>query len=234
MPVPADIGVLVTARNEADRLEATLFALAEAFPGAPVVVADDASDDATPWIARAAAGVEVVRAPEPVGKGGAATLGARAFAGAAGGGLRAVVLCDGDLGVSAGALIGLLPPLERGEADMAIAVFARPVGGGFGLALRAARRAVERETGLRLRAPLSGQRALRPAVLRAVLPFADGFGMETAMTIDAHRAGFGITEVELPLEHRTTGRTPAGFLHRARQRRDIRRAATSRREGATG
>lgn len=224
--------MLVTARNEADRLEATLSALTEAFPGAPVVVADDGSDDATPWIARGAAGVEVVRASERVGKGGAATLGARAFAGPAGAGLRAVVLCDGDLGVSAGALTGLLPPLERGAADMAIAAFARPVGGGFGLARRTARRAIERETGLRLRAPLSGQRALRPAVLRAVLPFADGFGMETAMTIDAHRAGFRITEVELPLEHRATGRTPSGFLHRARQRRDIRRAAISRRASA--
>jgi glucosyl-3-phosphoglycerate synthase len=48
------------------------------------------------------------------------------------------------------------------------------------------------------------------------------------MTIDAVRAGCRIAEIELPLEHRVTGRTPAGFLHRARQLRDIRRAARSR------
>ena len=222
--------MLVTARNEADRLQATLSALAEAFPGAPVIVADDASDDATPWIAHSAPGVELVRVPERLGKGGAATLGARVFAGEAALGLKAIVLCDGDLGVSAGALSALAAALERGEGDMAVAAFARPVGGGFGVALRAARWAVERRTGLRLRAPLSGQRALRPEVLRAVLPFADGFGMETAMTIDAHRAGFRITEVELPLEHRPTGRTPAGFLHRARQLRDVLDVYASRRQ----
>ncbi len=48
------------------------------------------------------------------------------------------------------------------------------------------------------------------------------------MTIDAVRAGLRIEEIELPLSHRATGRTPGGFLHRARQLRDIRRAARSR------
>jgi hypothetical protein len=37
------------------------------------------------------------------------------------------------------------------------------------------------------------------------------------MTIDAVRAGFRVSEVELPLAHRATGRTPRGFLHRGRQ-----------------
>ena len=40
------INVIVTARNEADRLGATLDALAESFPGARVIVADDGSTDA--------------------------------------------------------------------------------------------------------------------------------------------------------------------------------------------
>jgi hypothetical protein len=48
------------------------------------------------------------------------------------------------------------------------------------------------------------------------------------MTIDAIRSGRRIEEVELPLEHRVTGRTPAGFLHRARQLWDIRRAVRTR------
>ena len=49
-----DCLVIVTARNEAERIGATLAALALAFPGAIVFVADDGSADATPAIARAA------------------------------------------------------------------------------------------------------------------------------------------------------------------------------------
>jgi hypothetical protein len=66
-------------------------------------------------------------------------------------------------------------------------------------------------------------------VLRAVLPFAEGYGMETGMTIDAVRAGFRLREIELDLEHRATGRSVDGFLHRARQLRDFGRAYASRR-----
>jgi hypothetical protein len=53
--------------------------------------------------------------------------------------------------------------------------------------------------------------------------------METAMTIDAVRAGFRLVEVELELEHRSTGRTAAGFLHRFRQLLDIMRVYVRRR-----
>jgi hypothetical protein len=64
-----------------------------------------------------------------------------------------------------------------------------------------------------MRAPLSGQRALRAGALARLLPFADGFGMELGMTLDAARAGLSIVEVELDLEHRVTGASPAGFVH---------------------
>jgi hypothetical protein len=80
-----------------------------------------------------------------------------------------------------------------------------------------------------MEAPLSGQRALRAEVLPAVVPFAAGFGMETAMTIDAVRAGFRVAEIELDLEHRATGRTARGFAHRGRQLVDIVRAYLDRR-----
>jgi hypothetical protein len=249
----AEPAVLVTARNEADRLPATLAALAEAFPSGRIVVADDASTDTTVEVATRA-GAEVVRAPRRLGKGGAATLGAeRLLAGAAGDqrpGLMGrtpgavgmpgsvasgppaewlVVLCDGDLGSSAAELPRLVSAVERGDGDLAVAVFARRVGGGFGVALAASRAAIRVRTGLAPAAPISGQRAMRLGVLRAVVPFAPGFGMETAMTIDAHRAGFRLVEVELPLEHRATGRTAAGFRHRGRQLVDIARVYASRR-----
>jgi hypothetical protein len=66
-------------------------------------------------------------------------------------------------------------------------------------------------------------------VVRAVLPFAKGYGMETGMTIDAVRAGFRLREIELDLDHRATGRSVGGFVHRARQLRDIGHAYASRR-----
>jgi hypothetical protein len=88
---------------------------------------------------------------------------------------------------------------------------------------------VRRLAGAQIDAPLSGQRAMRVSTLRSLLPFADGWGLELGMTIDAVRAGYRIREIELPLTHRATGLTPAGFLHRTRQFRDIRRAARDRR-----
>jgi glycosyltransferase involved in cell wall biosynthesis len=229
--VPAEIAIVVTAHNEADRLGETLSALGEAFPGARVIVADDASEDATAEVARAA-GAEVVTAPQRLGKGGVATLAAERARGH-GGSAPLLVLCDGDLGASARQLPALVQAVERGDGDLAVAAFARRVGGGFGVAVGFARRTIRRLTGLEPRAPISGQRALAPPVVDAVLPFADRFGMEIGMTVDAHRAGFRLVEVELDLEHRATGRTAAGFAHRARQLRDFLRVYASRRRGRT-
>jgi glycosyltransferase involved in cell wall biosynthesis len=218
--------VIVTARNEADSLSETLGALAQALPGARLVVADDASTDATPHVALQQ-GVELVRAPRRLGKGGAATLAARLLLEAAE--PPTVLLCDGDVGSSARSLTRLIDALAPGQADLTVASFTRREGGGFGIALGFARWTVRRLTGLDLAAPISGQRALRPPVLPAVVPFARGFGMEIGMTVDAHRAGFGLTEVELDLEHRATGRSAAGFRHRGRQLLDFLRVYISRR-----
>src|SRR5829696_220624 len=96
--------VIVTAHNEADRLPATLAALAAAFPGARVLVADDGSTDGSAEVA-AAHGVEVVRSERNVGKGGAATLAAQRLLPPAGESDSPIVLlCDGDLATSAEAL----------------------------------------------------------------------------------------------------------------------------------
>jgi len=66
-------------------------------------------------------------------------------------------------------------------------------------------------------------------VLRAVLPFAPKYGMETGMTIDAVRAGYRIGEYELQLAHRATGKSFKGFIHRFRQMVDFARVYISRR-----
>jgi glycosyltransferase involved in cell wall biosynthesis len=219
--------VIVTAYEEADRLPATLAAVATAFPGARVIVADDGSSDGSGDVAERH-GAEVVRALRTIGKGGVATLAAeRAMADALAGSV--VVFCDGDLGESAAHLPALVAEVREGRADLAVAAFARRVGGGFGLARGFSRWAIRRRSGFTADAPISGQRALRVEVLPVVVPFAPRFGMETAMTIDAVRAGFRVTEVELPLEHRATGKTWRGFLHRGRQLVDFALVYWSRR-----
>jgi hypothetical protein len=138
------------------------------------------------------------------------------------------LLCDGDLGSSASALTSLVEAIERGECDLAVAAFSRRDGGGFGIAVGFARWAIRRRCGLETNAPISGQRAMRADVLRATLPFAAGYGMEIGMTIDAVRAGNALREYEVDLSHRATGRTLAGFAHRAGQLRDFVLAYASR------
>jgi glycosyltransferase involved in cell wall biosynthesis len=208
-----DTVCIVTAHNEADRLGATLAALAEAFPGARVLVADDGSTDGSAAVA-SAAGAEVVRSERPRGKGGTASLAAERLLAD----LPAlVVLADGDLADTAARLGPVADVVRRGEAELAVADFTRRVGGGFGMALGFARWAIRSRSGLELRAPISGQRVMAGRVLPAVVPFAPRFGMEIGMTVDAARAGFRVAEVPVDLAHRATGRTLRGFAHRARQ-----------------
>ena len=220
--------VIVAARNEADRIVATLDALGKAFPDAPLYVADDRSTDQTAPLASGRAQVVRAGGANVRGKGGAMTAAAR-VALESQPGAATFVLCDGDLGESAGSLTALAGAVEGGECDLAVAAFTLKQGGGFGIAVGFARRAIRRLTGLELAAPISGQRALRRALLERVLPFAPGFGMETAMTIDAVRAGGTVKEIELELAHRATGRTVAGFIHRGRQLVDFVRVYISRR-----
>ena len=90
------------------------------------------------------------------------------------------------------------------------------------------RTAIRWLTGFAPAEPLSGQRAVRRECLEACRPLAEGFGLETAMTIDAVRLGFRVGEVPIDMSHRATGRTLSGFLHRAGQGIDILRAVVPR------
>ncbi|HEX5375652.1 MAG TPA: glycosyltransferase [Solirubrobacterales bacterium] len=223
---PDALAVVVAARNEGDRIAATIAALRGAFPRAAIWVADDASTDGTSEVAMTA-GAQVVSRGRPHGKG--ANVTAAAEAALDGGAPEVVLLCDGDLGSSAAALAPLVEAVESGECDLAVAAFGRRVGGGFGLALGFAHWSIRRLCGFEAEAPISGQRAMRAEVLRAALPFAQGYGMEIGMTVDAVRAGFRVGEYELDLSHRATGRTLAGFAHRGRQLVDFGSAYVARR-----
>jgi glycosyltransferase involved in cell wall biosynthesis len=219
--------VLVAARDEEDRIEATVGALARTFASARIIVADSASRDETGTIA-AAAGAVVVRSGPRGGKGAAMTAAVNAALGTARP-ADTVVLCDGDLGESAALLAPLAEAVESGRCELAVAAFRHRRGGGFGIAVGFARWAVRSLTGVQTRAPISGQRAVRAELLAGLVPFAPGFGMEVGMTADALRAGARLEEVELDLEHRATGRTAAGFAHRARQLAAFARVYAARR-----
>ncbi len=221
--------MLVAARNEERSIGATVSALARAIPAARVWVVDDGSRDQTAALA-SAAGARVFSCPRALGKGAAMTLAAGGVLSELESGQEPVLLlCDGDLGSSAAELSELVEMVRCGSADIAVGAFRTSQGGGFGLALAFARWALRRRCGMSARAPISGQRALSVRSLEQLLPFAGGYGMELAMSIDAVRAGMRVVEVDLDLSHSAGGRTPAGFGHRARQLVDFMRVYLSRR-----
>jgi len=220
--VSGRVVALVAARDEADVIGATVAALRGLGSIAEVVVVDDGSRDRTASEALAA-GASVMRLERPRGKGRALEGALRRLPGA-----DVWLLADGDLGRSAAELGAVLAPVLDGDADVAIGVFPPGPGGGFGLVKRTAARAIRLLTGFEAREPLSGQRAVTAEALAAVRPLAGGFGLETAMTVDALRAGLRVVEVEAALSHRPTFRDPKGFAHRGRQGLDILRAMIPR------
>jgi glycosyltransferase involved in cell wall biosynthesis len=218
---PARTAAVVPARNEESTVGATVRAL-RALAIDEVVVVDDASTDATATAALAA-GATVIRIPRRAGKGTAMEGALRRLPDA-----DLWVFADADLGGSASGLGALLDACARG-ADLAIAVLPPQEGAGLGSVRRFAAWSIRRLGGVHVSAPLSGQRAVTKACLGAVRPLANGFGVETAMTIDAARAGFRVEEVPVPgLRHRPTGRGLRGFAHRGRQGMEIARAVLAR------
>jgi len=197
---------LVPARDEASTVAATVRALREIVD--QVVVVDDGSSDGTGSLALQA-GATVLRIPGHAGK-GAAVEGAL---------LRLPphpgvwLFADADLGASAAGIAALLPAVMNGRADMTVALFPPQTGGGLGTVKRLSAAGIKALSGYRADQPLSGQRALSAACLAAVRPIAGGFGMETAMTIDAARAGMRIIEVAVE-----------GLTHRGREGLHIARA----------
>ena len=212
---------LVAARNETGRIGPGVSALLPLVD--EVVVVDDGSTDATGSEA-SAAGATVLRSRGRNGKGGALEGALRRLEPA-----DVWLLADGDLGATAAGLVRLVEVVSSGGADLAIAVLPPARSGGFGLVKRAAAHLIRGQSGFRASEPLSGQRALTGHALEAVRPLASGFGVETAMTIDAVRAGLRVVEIPIEgLEHRSTYRTPRGFLHRGRQGWDIAKAVLPR------
>ena len=221
---------IVPAYNNAATVGATVTALRTVPDVLDVIVVDDGSRDRTAAVA-SSAGATVIELARNRGKGGAV-----AAAIAASGAPEIYLLIDADLGATAAHAPELLGPIVASEADMTIAVFgahdqdgagARQRRGGFGLVKRLAAQVLWVETGTKFAEPLSGQRAVRGALLRS-LEFAEGFGLEIGLTLDATMRGATITEIEVRFAHQPTGRDLGGFAHRVRIGRDVMRAASAR------
>ncbi|RKN84679.1 glycosyltransferase family 2 protein [Paenibacillus ginsengarvi] len=211
------VSIVVPAWNEENTIGATLEALHRirgktSHPlWSELIVVDDGSTDLTAERASRWATV-VIEHERRLGKGAAMRSGWMRAKG------DIVLFADADLEHSAEHLAGLLEPVRRGEADMAVARFEQPSArGGFGLAKRFAGNGIYRMTGLRFEAPLSGQRAVRSELLRKMRHVPVGFGIEVGLTIDAARLGYRICEVPLPLCHREMGKSLSGFWHRGGQ-----------------
>lgn len=215
--------LLIPAHNEADRVVETLQGVRSALRSlaldhAQILVIDDGSSDRTAQAAWEGGATDVIRLEVRHGKGGALNAGLRQARG------QLIVTVDADLGASAVEVAKLIPPVRDGRADMTIAAFpAAGRSGGFGCVVNLARWGIRRATGQEVSAPLSGQRAMRRELLQAVGGFAEGFGVETSLTLDALRRGYRVEVVPTEMRHRALGRTAAGFLHRGRQLLDVAR-----------
>ncbi|MGH3254112.1 MAG: glycosyltransferase family 2 protein [Streptosporangiaceae bacterium] len=231
-PRSGDVAVIIPARDEAARIQATV-AAAAGLPGvALVVVVDDGSRDATAELARRA-GAVVARHAKNRGKGAAMQTGADAVRlvdqREARESPRHLLFLDADLAGTAALAGPLAEPVRAGTADMAIAVFSKTVKlGGHGLVVGLSGAGIRRATGWRPAQPLNGQRCLTRAAFEAARPLAPGWGVETGLTIDLLRQGLRVTEVQVDLAHRATGTGLRAQLHRARQFAGVARALAVR------
>ncbi len=223
---------IVPAKDEAERVGATVAALRSLPDVALVVVVDDGSTDSTAQVA-AEAGALVVRHALNQGKAAALTTGvARLAEEETRQGVDPFVLlfADADLEGSAAHLGPLLEPVLGGAADLAVANIPRAASShGSGRVVRLARGQIESLTGRRISQPLNGMRALTREAFGWATPLAPGWGVEAAMLVDVLRAGGRVVEVPVPLTHRSTGADIRGQIHRARQMRDVSRALLDRR-----
>ena len=236
------VAVVVPAKDESERIAATVASLAGLSVADLVVVVDDGSSDDTARRARDA-GALVVAHDRNRGKAAAMATGARAVAafeaahprpGPAPGvssGPRPLLFVDADLAGTAVETAPLTIPVLAGAADMTIAVLPRQssAGGGRGLVVGLSRAGTQRLAGWSPEQPLSGMRCLTRAAFEAALPLARGWGVETALTIDLLRAGFRVEEVPCALQHRVSGRGLRAQLHRGAQYRDVALALGRRR-----
>ncbi|AGB40545.1 glycosyl transferase [Halobacteroides halobius DSM 5150] len=216
------VSVLIPAYNEETTIGTTIKAITNIDFVSEIVVIDDGSKDDTFKQAKRA-GASVLSLDTNQGKGAALNYGIQQVTG------DIILFIDADLEDSAREAKKLLRPVLNEEADMTIAQFPpAEVKGGIGLVKGLATWGLKKITNQDFKTPLSGQRALTMDLVKKVRKFANGFGVEVALTIDACKLGFKVVEVPVNMTHRETKRNIRGFLHRGKQFKDVLKVLASK------
>ncbi|HEY8739656.1 MAG TPA: glycosyltransferase family 2 protein [Candidatus Dormibacteraeota bacterium] len=215
-PLPL-VAIVIPAHNEERHLPGLLSSLPSALAGAsrviPIVV-DDGSRDGTARLARAAAGVRVVRHRVRLGKGAALKTGSEAALRL---GAGVIVVMDGDGQHRAGDLPRLVAPLIRGEAEVVLGT--RPLSRDMPATLRFGNGvlnfAIRALFGIRLGDSQGGFRAFTAAAYEKLRWQARGYAVESEMLV--HMARQGLTFLEVPIDviyhDRHKGTQPLDGLH---------------------
>lgn len=224
------IFAIVPAHNESERIALTLKALTQYIPADQIIgVADNCTDNTLALMQ--AAGIHAMERSGNGGKSAAVACGMRALANLPVNDNDTMLLCDADVAESASELRALCDSLHAQSAQAAVAVF--PSSGkkaGMGFVVRYSQKVLLKHTGQLFHAPLSGQRAIIWKYARQLNAFCSCYGLEVGMSMDLHTIGAKIIEVPVQMTHRHTGRSLAGFIHRAKQGYHAFRAANGVRD----
>lgn len=184
-PLARRVACVIPAYNESGRVGNVLASLRSIDRLDNIIVVDDGSVDGTLGDARAAATldprVRVLHNDRNRGKGAAVRAGLSAAAGAG-----AILLLDADLeGFGPAHIEDLVEPVLADQAEMTLGLF---IGGKW-----------TTDMSHRLTPWLSGQRCLRSELLHRIdWAAAEGYGIETALTVAALQYGWRVQRVPLP------------------------------------
>lgn len=212
---PQRVAAIIAAHNVGHDIAATIRSC-RAIPGVDlIVVVDDGSDDNTGRSARLA-GAVVVRHSVPRGRASARETGMKvaAMRDREDWPPRLLLFLSADVGESAVEATALVEAVSSGTVDCAIA---RPVDNSMpGFASGFAAAAIRRSTGWETAAPLSEIRCITRDALNAIVPFANGYGLEPSVTIDLLAAGYSVVELPCSFEHTGADRSLGQYNRKAR------------------
>jgi len=190
------LAVVIPAYQAATTIRDAVAHTRAAVPDASVIVVDDGSSDGTGEQGRGT-GAVVVTHPRNRGKGVALRSG---IARACEAGADVIVTLDADGQHPPGLIPRLLQPISDAEADLVLGARARsgamPLGRRFTNWISAA--LASRIGGQDVRDAQTGFRAFTRAVAERLKPAGDRYEYEANFLLDALRAGFRVTSVEVP------------------------------------
>lgn len=205
------VTIIIPAYQEENKIGNTLSAIRDSGRWyKDLIVIDDGSTDST-YVQALKWTPHVLQFPHNQGKARALEVGVKRSKS------DIVLFLDADLEQSARHARSLVEPIWKNEADMTIACLPRTSQGGFGLVKKFASWGIYRHTGVLLREPLGGQRALRREDYERCYQGDRGFGVEVGLSVDCLKANLRIKEIDVNFTHRQTGKNISGFVHRFKQ-----------------